>query len=157
MDKFIVDGPIDGATHQRICNELYAGRKLAAVKCYRATTQSTLAAAKGAVDKIEADQRLASPEQFIKPQVPTALGCFQLLATVAMAVTAAIYAQQRLMPGSTQSTLAAHRAMLIALLCMNGSNALVLNNNPKRKKYARAAFLATLLWAALIYASFHSS
>lgn len=67
---------------------LFAGRKIDAIKEYRALTGLGLAESKAAVEKLEAELRAQSPEKFTAP--PGGRGCLGLIVVgVVLAATAA--------------------------------------------------------------------
>ncbi len=60
-----------------IKNALFSGQKILAIKFYREQTGVGLAEAKDAVEKLEADLRVSSPERFTAK--PAGAGCMSLL------------------------------------------------------------------------------
>jgi hypothetical protein len=64
--------------------EIFAGRKIQAIKLYRAATNCDLKTAKDAVEERERQLRGTSPERFAAPQRS---GCMGVLVLVACAVT----------------------------------------------------------------------
>lgn len=68
---------------------LFSGQKIAAIKLYREAIPSSLAEAKNAVEKIEAELRQISPEKFTAP--PAGKGCMGVLASCAAAVGAGVW------------------------------------------------------------------
>ena len=56
--------------------ELFAGRKIQAIKIYREATGEGLKQAKDAVEALEAEMRVQSPEQF---EAPTKRGCLTMV------------------------------------------------------------------------------
>lgn len=75
---------------QEIEAELFARRKISAIKLYRDVTDAGLADAKRAVEDIEVDLRRRNPERFISQ--PKA-GCFGLvmLAVVVLSLAAFLF------------------------------------------------------------------
>ena len=63
----------------RIKEALFRGNKIEAIKLYRAEAGVDLAAAKGAVEKLEAELRSSSPESFQHAAASTGKGCFGVL------------------------------------------------------------------------------
>ena len=63
-----MDRPISTAVLQQVQNALVDGRKIEAIKLYRLDTGASLKDAKEAVDKLEAEWRVTSPEKFKAPQ-----------------------------------------------------------------------------------------
>lgn len=61
----------------KIREALFSGQKILAIKFYREQTGIGLAEAKDAVEKLEAELRSASPEQFSAK--PAGAGCMPLL------------------------------------------------------------------------------
>ena len=59
-----------------IKREIFAGRKIQAIKLYREQVSVGLAEAKDAVEKLEAELRASSPERFT---APLGKGCFAVL------------------------------------------------------------------------------
>jgi ribosomal protein L7/L12 len=64
---------------------LFRGEKISAIKIYRQATGAELSVAKAAVDKLEAELRAASPENFKRPERRGCLGMVLLL-VVALAM-----------------------------------------------------------------------
>lgn len=67
---------------KQIKDALRAGNKIEAIKLYREFTSSPLVEAKDAIDKLEAEMRIAEPEKF-----PKRTGCFGMI----VAGIAAVY------------------------------------------------------------------
>jgi hypothetical protein len=61
---------------EAIKEALFAGQKINAIKLHREQTHAGLAESKAAVEKLEAELRVASPERFTRPQ---AGGCFSAI------------------------------------------------------------------------------
>ena len=73
------------AQREQIDNEIFAGKKIQAIKLYREATNTGLKEAKDAVEAFERDLRVSSPEKFTAS--PAKAGCtgvllFLLLPTV---------------------------------------------------------------------------
>ena len=66
---------------QRIKDELLGGNKIQAIKIYREQTGVGLKEAKDAVEKLEAELRTSSPDQFAKPR---AAGCSTIILIILM-------------------------------------------------------------------------
>jgi ribosomal protein L7/L12 len=64
----------------RIKGEIFAGRKIGAIKLYRESTGEGLKEAKDAVELLESELRRAEPEKFNAP--PAAKGCAMLVLAV---------------------------------------------------------------------------
>ena len=75
---------------EQIKQALFAGQKIAAIKIYREHTNSGLAEAKTAIEKLEAELRVTQPEKFTAPP-PVKVGCVgALLAVVLLALVVAV-------------------------------------------------------------------
>jgi hypothetical protein len=83
-----VTPPLNDQQRQQIEAELFAGRKISAIKLYRDATGTGLAEAKHAVEDIEVDLRRQNPERFISQ--PRA-GCLGLVMLVALILAAAAF------------------------------------------------------------------
>lgn len=59
-----MERPISTQALEQIKSALFDGNKIAAIKIYREDTGSTLAEAKAAVEKVEAEWRVMAPEKF---------------------------------------------------------------------------------------------
>ena len=59
-----MDRPISSAVLAQVQEAVFSGRKLEAIKLYRIDTGASLKDAKEAVDKLEAEWRVVSPEKF---------------------------------------------------------------------------------------------
>ncbi len=74
---------------EQIKRALFAGEKIAAIKIYREQTNSGLADAKVAIEKLEAELRASSPEKFTA--APAKAGCVGVVLVLALvAVMAAV-------------------------------------------------------------------
>ena len=71
---------------QAISADVFAGRKIEALKRYREATGVGLKEAKDAVEAIEKDLRQREPDKFAKPAGKA--GCMSVVALVALAVSA---------------------------------------------------------------------
>jgi len=78
-----------------INDAVFAGRKIQAIRLYRAATRLGLKEAKEFIDALESRLREESPELFREPQ---AAGCSRNAALL-IAATAAVYAAARLLVG----------------------------------------------------------
>ena len=67
---------------------IFSGQKITAIKLYREATGAGLADAKNAVEQIEAELRVASPEKF--KAAPAGKGCLGVAVMVCAAAVAAI-------------------------------------------------------------------
>jgi hypothetical protein len=67
---------------------LFRGQKIEAIKLYRECTDAGLAEAKTAVEKLEVDLRVASPEKFTAPA--PGRGCLGVIVMACLVVGAAI-------------------------------------------------------------------
>ena len=67
---------------------LFHGQKIQAIKLHRKSTGSGLVEAKDAVEKLDAELRSPSPEQFVK--APVAKGCSAGVAVVCVMVAAIV-------------------------------------------------------------------
>jgi len=72
------------ASNNPIHDAIFARRKITAIKLYREQTKAGLAEAKLAVEKMEAELRTSSPDQFTAPQ---AKGCFPMIVFAVFAGT----------------------------------------------------------------------
>ena len=70
---------------EQIKQALFAGQKIAAIKIYREHTNSGLAEAKTAIEKLEAELRASSPEKFTAAP-PVKVGCVGALLVVVLLV-----------------------------------------------------------------------
>ena len=61
---------------EQIKSALFGGRKIEAIKLYREQTRASLSDAKDAVEKLEAELRVSSPDQFTSTP---AKGCVSVL------------------------------------------------------------------------------
>ena len=75
---------------QAINVDIFDGRKIEAIKLYRAATGVGLKEAKDAVDEIEKDLRQREPGKFAKPAGKS--GCMSVVAVVALLVSAVLAA-----------------------------------------------------------------
>ncbi len=76
--------PLNDPQRQEIENQIFAGRKLEAIKLYRDFTGAELVDAKNAVEDLEVDLRRRAPDRFIGTAQKS--GCLGVvLATVAAA------------------------------------------------------------------------
>jgi ribosomal protein L7/L12 len=80
---------------EAINDAVFAGRKIQAIRLYRAATRLGLKEAKEFIDALESRLREESPELFREPQ---AAGCSRSAALLIVA-TAAVYAAARLLVG----------------------------------------------------------
>jgi hypothetical protein len=78
--------PLTDQQRQEIEKEIFAGRKISAIKLYRKTMGVELVEAKRAVEDLEVDLRRRSPENFISSGSKS--GCMGVLACAALIVTA---------------------------------------------------------------------
>jgi hypothetical protein len=69
---------------QELETEIFAGRKISAIKLYRKATGTGLAEAKQAVEEMEVDLRRRSPENFIVGSRKA--GCFSALMCAALII-----------------------------------------------------------------------
>ena len=76
-------------TAKQIGECLFAGRKIEAIKIYRSVTNADLAAAKGAVERLEAELRAADPGRFTA--APAGRGCASSATALAIAVGVALF------------------------------------------------------------------
>jgi hypothetical protein len=161
VDKLIVDPQLDDELRQRICKELYAGKKIAAVKLYREASQASLADAKRGVDKIEAEVRLSAPDLFVHPQVSSTLGCVHGLVLFAVGITMIWYMWWSGGGSSGVPKANAQRAIHGAVLILFCCNAFIHCTQPKKRWQNWLGILMSitmiLLQVEAIYKSFHSS
>ena len=75
--------PLNDQQRQQIESEVFAGRKISAIKLYREATGAGLAEAKHAIEDLEMDLRRQNPERFISQ--PKA-GCLGLVMTAALLI-----------------------------------------------------------------------
>ena|SRR5688572_6399103 len=68
-----MERPISSAALTQVQEAIFGGRKMEAIKLYRTDTGAGLKEAKEAVEKLEAEWRVTSPEKFTKPN--SAKGC----------------------------------------------------------------------------------
>ena len=61
---------------------IFAGRRIDAIKLYRKCTETGLAEAKAAIEKLEAELRTASPERF--SAAPAGKGCLGVVVMVCL-------------------------------------------------------------------------
>ena len=73
---------------QAINEEIFAGRKISAIKLYREATNLGLKEAKDAVEEIKRDLRQREPNKFAKPAGKS--GCMSVVAVLALLVSAAL-------------------------------------------------------------------
>ena len=83
-----MDTPIPNDKLTAIKEALYSGHTIEAIKIHREVTHSGLLEAKNAIEKLDADLRVASPEKFVTQQ--TSSGCFSVLAALVI-VTEIVY------------------------------------------------------------------
>jgi hypothetical protein len=62
-----MERPISSNALAQVQAAIFNGQKIAAIKIYREDTGASLADAKAAVDRLEAESRAASPEKFRAP------------------------------------------------------------------------------------------
>jgi hypothetical protein len=62
-----MERPISSSALARVQAAVFNGEKIAAIKIYREDTGASLKDAKDAVDKLEAEWRVTSPEKFTAP------------------------------------------------------------------------------------------
>jgi ribosomal protein L7/L12 len=72
----MTDQPDPSALWESIDQQLYAGRKIEAIKLYREATSAGLAEAKSAVEARESELRAAVPERFAQP---AGKGCMSVI------------------------------------------------------------------------------
>jgi hypothetical protein len=75
--------PLTDQQRQEIEKEIFAGRKISAIKLYRNAMESELVDAKRAVEDMEMDLRRRRPENFISTEKK---GCLGVIACVALMV-----------------------------------------------------------------------
>ncbi len=75
---------------KQIGEHLFAGQKIAAMKLYREYTHADLAAAKAAVEALEAELRAREPGRFTAPPAQSAKGCLLLVVVAALGVVVAL-------------------------------------------------------------------
>jgi hypothetical protein len=75
--------PIPEDKSARIREALFRGQKIEAIKLYRQAADAGLAEAKTAVEKLEAELRVASPEKFV---AAPGKGCLGIAVTVCAVV-----------------------------------------------------------------------
>jgi len=73
--------PLNDQQRQEIDKELFAGRKISAIRIYRDATGAGLAEAKKAVEDMETDLRRQSPERFVSAEKK---GCFAVVVCLAL-------------------------------------------------------------------------
>jgi ribosomal protein L7/L12 len=83
MERLIQDDKLTG-----VKNALFQGQKIQAIKLHRKSTGSGLAEAKDAIEKLEAQLRSKSPEEFVN--APVAKGCSTGIALVCVMVAAVV-------------------------------------------------------------------
>lgn len=88
--------PLTDQQRQQIEKEIFAGRKISAIKLHREATGSGLAEAKNAVEDLEVDLRRQSPERFVggaqaKSGCLGVLACLTAIAAVAGIVRFAVH------------------------------------------------------------------
>lgn len=141
----------------QIEGQLFAGSKIAAIKLYRAATNTGLAEAKAAVDHIEQGLRAASPERFQHPPVTAAsggAGCAVFLASIVVCALAVRLSM-------TETGSAEHSryelAMTSALLVMMAYQSAAMLQTPRRRALGFALMFVTFfLLAAMIFRIFRS-
>jgi hypothetical protein len=79
--------PLTYQRRQEIEKEIFAGRKISAIKLYREVTGVELADAKNAVDDMEVDLRRQYPERFVGK---ARSGCMSVVACVGIVGALAI-------------------------------------------------------------------
>ncbi|MDR3402146.1 MAG: hypothetical protein P4L99_06565 [Chthoniobacter sp.] len=77
----MTDNPNPQDRAELIKDALFIGRKVAAIKLYQQQTGSDLATAKAAIEKLETELRLSSPERFTQPR---ASGCFSAVVVMGL-------------------------------------------------------------------------
>lgn len=77
----VTDNPNPQDRAELIKDALFIGRKLAAIKLYQQQTGLDLATAKEAIEKLETELRLSSPERFSPPK---ASGCFSIVVAIGL-------------------------------------------------------------------------
>ncbi len=82
--------PLSDAGLEEIANDLYAGRKIYAIKAYRLATGAGLTEAKNAVDAIEQTLRATEPEKFTAPVSKDGCISVMLLLSLPAAVLALV-------------------------------------------------------------------
>ena len=83
-------GTPNPATDDAVVAALYAGRKIEAIKQYRLSHRVDLRGAKEAVEAIEADLRVRTPERFATPATTGGRGPRVLLVLILLAAAAGI-------------------------------------------------------------------
>ena len=78
-----MNDPIPEELARRIREALFAGRKIEAIKLHREQTGLGLKESKEAVERLEAELRVASPESFTKS---AGAGCLSMMVAVAVVV-----------------------------------------------------------------------
>jgi len=68
--------------HERICEALFEGRKIEAIKLYREMAGGGLKEAKEFIDALEARLKREQPDRFKKPE-PSSSGCTGILILLA--------------------------------------------------------------------------
>ena len=81
-----MDSPLSESQLAEIKSMVFAGNKIAAIKLYRQHTSLGLAESKTAIDQMEVELRVSSPEQFAKPANKGCLGMVMIGAGIAGAV-----------------------------------------------------------------------
>lgn len=76
------DGAPDASSHQAICEALFEGRKIEAIRRHREATGSDLRGAKEAVEALEAELRASDPTRFLAPPRAGCLGAIALTFTL---------------------------------------------------------------------------
>ncbi|MEP6670150.1 MAG: hypothetical protein ABJF10_13400 [Chthoniobacter sp.] len=79
----VTENPHPQDRFELIKEALFIGRKVAAIKLYQQQTGLGPADAKAAIEKLEAELRLSSPERFTRP---LASGCFSAILFVGLGV-----------------------------------------------------------------------
>jgi len=86
-----MDEPISSEEIDAVCGELYAGRKIAAIKRYREASGKGLKEAREFIEQLEARLREEAPEKFSSPSSGTrCAGAPVLLFLIGYALTRAL-------------------------------------------------------------------
>jgi hypothetical protein len=80
--------PLTDQQRQEIEREMFAGRKISAIKLYRKVTGTGLVEAKQAIEDMEVDLRRRSPENFISSGSKS--GCLGVMACAASIVAVVV-------------------------------------------------------------------
>jgi len=77
----VTDDPNPQERSELIKEAVFIGRKIAAIKLYQQQTGADPAEAKAAIEKLETQLRLSSPEKFTQPK---ASGCFAAIVALGL-------------------------------------------------------------------------